>query len=40
MYTQGHYNNVYSGFIRYTSIIDKHQQYIPRVIITMCIQGT
>ena len=40
MYTQGHHNNVYPGDIRYTSIIDKHQQCIPRVIITMCIQGT
>ena len=40
MYTQGHHNNVYSGYIRYTSIIDKHQQCIPKVIITMSIQGT
>ena len=40
MYTQGHHNNVYPGYIRYTSDLDKHQQCIPRVIITMCIQGT
>ena len=40
MYTQGHHNNVYPGYIRYASIIDKHQQCIPRVIIAMCIQGT
>ena len=40
MYTQGRQYNVYPGYIRYTSIIDKHQQFIPRVIITMCIQGT
>ena len=39
-YTQGHHNNVYPGYIRYNSDIDKHQQCIPRVIITMCIQGT
>ena len=40
MYTQGHNNNVYPGYIRYTSDLDKHQQCKPRVIITMCIQGT
>ena len=40
MYTQGHDNDVYPGYIKYNSVIDKHQQCIPRVIITMCIQGT
>ena len=28
MYTQGHHNNVYPGYIRYNSDIDKHQQCI------------
>ena len=40
MYTQGHHNNVYPGYISYNSDKDKHQQWIPRVIITMFIQGT
>ena len=31
MYTQGHHNNVYPGYIRYTSNFDKHQQYVSRV---------
>ena len=26
MYTQGLQNNVYPGYIRYTSDLDKHQQ--------------
>ena len=26
MYTQSHHNNVYPGYIRYTSDLDKHQQ--------------
>ena len=29
MYTQGHHNNVYPGYIRYTSDLDKHQQVYP-----------
>ena len=40
MYTQGRHNNVYPEYIRYNSDIDKHQQSIPMVILTMCIQGT
>ena len=40
MYTQGLHNIVYPEYIRYKSDIDKHKQCIPRVIITMCIQGT
>ena len=40
MYTKGHYNNVYPLYIMYNSDIDKHQQCIPRAIITMCVQGT
>ena len=40
VYTQGHHNNVYPGYIRYNSVIDKHQQCLPRVFITMCILGT
>ena len=31
MYTQGHHNNVYPGYIRYTSDLDKHQQCVSRV---------
>ena len=38
-YTQGQYNNVYPGYIRYSDIVQR-QQYIPRIIIKMCIQST
>ena len=31
MYTQGLHNNVYPGYIRCTSDLDKNQQYVSRV---------
>ena len=43
MYTLGHHNNVYLEYTRYNEhsyYIDRSQQYIPWVIITMCIQST
>ena len=39
MYTLGHPNYVYPGYIRYSDI-DKHQQCIPLYIIKMYIQST
>ena len=43
MFTLGHHNNVYPGYTRYneqTKYMDRSQQCIPWVIITMCIQDT
>ena len=43
MYTLGHHNNVYLEYTRYNEhsyYIDRSQQCIPSVIITMCIQRT
>ena len=43
MYTLGHPNNVYPGYTRYnehSKYIERSQQCIPWVIITMCIQDT
>ena len=43
MYALGHHKNVCPGYIRYNEhrkYIDRSQQCIPWVIITMCIQGT
>ena len=43
MYTLGHHNNVFLGYTRYNECreyIDRSQQCIPWVIITMCIQDT
>ena len=43
MYTIGHHNNVYPGYIRYneySKYTGRLQQCIPLVIITICIQGT
>ena len=43
MYTIGHHNNVYPGYIRYneySKYTGRLQQRIPLVIITICIQGT
>ena len=43
MFTLGHHNNVYPEYTRYnehSQYIDRSQQCIPWVIITMCIQDT
>ena len=43
MYSIGHHNNVYPGYIRYNECSEytrRLQQSIPLVIITKCIQGT
>ena len=43
MYTLGHQNHVYPEYTRYnehSQYIDRSQQCIPWVIITMCIQDT
>ena len=43
MYTLGHRNNAYQGYTRYnehSKYIDRSQQCIYWVIITMCIQDT
>ena len=43
MFTLGHHNNVYPGYTRYNEYsyyIDRSQQCIPWVIITVCILGT
>ena len=43
MYTLGHHNNMYPGYTRYnehSAYIDRSQQCIPWVNITMCIQDT
>ena len=43
MFTLGHHNNVYPGYTSYNEHsynIDRSQQCIPWVIITMCIQDT
>ena len=43
MYTLGHDNNVSPGYTRlneYSKYIDRSQQCISWVIITLCIQGT
>ena len=43
MYALGHHNNVYQGYTRYnehSKYMERSQQFIPWVIITMCIQDT
>ena len=43
MYTLGHHNSVYPEYTRYneySEYINRSQQCLPWVIITMCIQST
>ena len=43
MYTLGHHNNMYPECTRYnenSKYIDRSQQYMPLIIITVCTRGS